>query len=184
MGLKENIDAVKQEISTEEQFLESIIKSERFFKKYKKIIVSIVVVAIVSGLSYGVVDYINEQKLNSSNEAYKTLMSNPKDEKALKTLQENNQKLYDLFVFTQAVKNSDKDMLKTLSKVEDPIVSDLASYQLQGINGTTDENSKLLKGMSLLHVGYKLMLEGKVQEAKLKFAQIEASSPLKTWQII
>ncbi|WNY98242.1 hypothetical protein SUSP_000660 [Sulfurospirillum sp. 'SP'] len=38
MGLKENIKAVKEEISTEEQFLEGMIKSERFFNRNKKYI--------------------------------------------------------------------------------------------------------------------------------------------------
>ena len=35
MALKDDIAGIKQEIGTEEQFLESIIKSELFIKKYK-----------------------------------------------------------------------------------------------------------------------------------------------------
>ncbi len=33
MSLKENVDYVKDELNTEEKFLESFVKVERFYKK-------------------------------------------------------------------------------------------------------------------------------------------------------
>ncbi len=35
MGLKDNLKAVKNELNTEEQFIENFIKGERFIRKYK-----------------------------------------------------------------------------------------------------------------------------------------------------
>ena len=70
MGLKENINAVKEELSTEEQFLESIIKGERFFKRNKKIIIGgLVLVALGIG-GYIINDALKTQKLKESNIAY------------------------------------------------------------------------------------------------------------------
>ena len=37
MAIKDDIDSIKEELNTQEQFLENIIKSERFLKKYKKV---------------------------------------------------------------------------------------------------------------------------------------------------
>ncbi len=37
MSLKENMDFVKEELNSEEKFLEGFVKLERFFKKYKLI---------------------------------------------------------------------------------------------------------------------------------------------------
>jgi hypothetical protein len=180
LGLKENIDAVKEEISTEEQFLESIIKGERFFKKYKKLIIAIVSLAFFGLVAYGVISYINKQKIEASNNAYKVLLSNPQDSEALNNLKTNNIRLYNLFVFSQAIQNDDKVALKELSaQKDDVIISDLAQYQLAGLEGQKEAKSDILRGMALLQEGYTLMVDGKVSEAKLKFAQIDLSSPVK-----
>lgn len=180
LGLKENIDALKQEISTEEQFLESIIKGERFFKKYKKVIISSVAVLFIGLGVYGGVSFVNERKIEASNEAYKVLISNPKDEQALNMLKDNNERLHKLFLFSQAIKNGDKVVLSELSSFkEDPILSDLSAYQLSGLEAKDEVKSELLRGLALLQAGYKLLLEDKINEAKLQFAQIDVSSPLK-----
>jgi hypothetical protein len=180
LGLKENIDAVKEEISTEEQFLESIIKGERFFKKYKKLIIAIISLAFFGLVAYGVISYINKQKIEASNNAYKVLLSNPQDSEALNNLKTNNIRLYNLFVFSQAIQNDDKVALKELSaQKDDVIISDLAQYQLAGLEGQKEAKSDILRGMALLQEGYTLMVDGKVSEAKLKFAQIDLSSPVK-----
>ena len=51
MALKDNIDFVKNEISSEEKFLEGFVRSENFFNKYKTIIIAAVVVVIVAVVS-------------------------------------------------------------------------------------------------------------------------------------
>jgi len=37
LSLKENIEAIKEELTVEEKFLESVIKTESFYKKNKKL---------------------------------------------------------------------------------------------------------------------------------------------------
>lgn len=180
MSLKENIEAVKKEIGTEEQFLEGIIKSERFFKKYKKSIIITSIVAVLAGSTYATLNVLKENRLESSNEAYNKLIKNPNDSESLTVLKDKNERLYNFYRFQKALENNDVKVLKELSEYkQDPIISDLASYQLDGLEGKSDSKSELLSGFIALQEGYKLLKADKVEEAKLKFAQIQLNSPLK-----
>ena len=174
MALKENIEAVKKEIGTEEQFLEGLIKSERFFKRYKKRIISVVVVAVLTGGTYATMSVLSENRLQASNEAYNKLLKNPSDDAAKMVLKNKNERLYNFYRFQQALESNDVATLKELAEYKkDPVISDLASYQLSGTK------SELLVGFIALQEGYKLLQVDKIKEAKLKFAQIDLNSPLK-----
>ncbi|MBE0491786.1 MAG: hypothetical protein IBX44_06000 [Sulfurospirillum sp.] len=180
MGLKENISAIKQEIGAEEQFLESMIKGERFIKKYKKIILAILIALAIFGVVYAVVNFVHERRLQAGNEAYLTLMSDAKDVKALESLASNNPQLHNLFMLTTALQNEDKIALQKLSQFKDDvIIADFAAYQLASFEGKTIQTSELFEGLVQLQKGYALMLKGKVAEARLEFALINDNSPLK-----
>jgi hypothetical protein len=179
LALKENIDAVKKEIGTEEQFLEGIIKSERFFKKYKKYIISVAVLAVITGSTYATMNVLKENRLQSSNEAYSKLIVNPNDTASKMILKDSNERLYNFYRFQIALEKNDVAVLEELAEYKkDPVISDLAAYQLSGLQNTSS-TSELLTGFIALQDGYKLLKEDKVKEAKLKFAQIDLNSPLK-----
>lgn len=86
MGLKENIKAVQEEFSTEEQFLEGMIKGERFFKRNKKYIISGLVLIVLGAATYAVNDVLTQQRLKASNEAYQILLKDANNQAALDTL--------------------------------------------------------------------------------------------------
>jgi len=180
LALKENIEAVKKEIGTEEQFLESIIKSERFFKKYKKRIISVAVIVVLAGGTYATLNALEENRLEVSNAAYNKLLKDPSDEASKIVLKDKNERLYNFYRFQMALESDDTDILKELAQYkQDPVISDLAAYQLSGIENKTSSSSELLSGFIALQEGYKLLQVDKVKEAKLKFAQIDLNSPLK-----
>ena len=180
LGIKENIKAVKEEISTEEQFLEGMIKSERFFRRNKVYIMGILASVVLATVSYGAYSVWEKERLKSSNEAYVTLIKDPSNENALRTLKAKNEKLYELVMFQTAVEKGDIDALKQLAlQNKNPIVADLIAYQIaQRENGALPK-SELFSGMVLLQEGYALLKENKIADAKVKFAQIEMNSPLK-----
>ncbi len=93
MGLKENIQVVKKEISTEEQFLEGMIKSERFFKRNKKYIFSAVALIVLGVSGYTIDTLMTEQRLKASNEAYTMLLKDANNTSAQGTLKQKNPKL-------------------------------------------------------------------------------------------
>ena len=180
MGLKENIQAVKEEISTEEQFLEGMIKGERFFNRNKKYIISALVLIALGAGWYAINDIMSKQRLKVSNEAYQALLKDANNTSALETLKAKNPKLYSMFVFETALVKGDFEALKTVSLSKDnPILADLATYQLSQLDLNATPKGELLAGMVLLQEGYDLLKEKKIEEARLKFAQMDANSPLK-----
>ncbi|MBP1680630.1 MAG: hypothetical protein H6Q35_969 [Proteobacteria bacterium] len=180
MGLKENIKAVKEEISTEEQFLEGMIKGERFFNRNKKYIISALVLLALGAGGYAINDVMANQRLKVSNAAYQALLMDANNTAARETLQAKNPKLYTMYVFETALAKGDVEALQSVSlSKENPILADLATYQLSQLDANKTPKGELLSGMVLLQEGYELLKEKKVEEARLKFAQIETSSPLK-----
>ena len=180
MGLKENIKAVKEEISTEEQFLEGMIKSERFFNRNKKYIISALVLLALGAGGYAINDVMASQRLKVSNVAYQALLKDANNTAALETLKAKNPKLYAMYTFETALAKGDIEALTQVSLSKDnPILADLATYQLSQLDANKSPKGELLSGMVLLQEGYELLKEKKVEEARLKFAQIETNSPLK-----
>ncbi len=172
MALKENIQAIKEEISTEEQFLENLIKGERFFKKYKLVIIGVIALAIVTSVGYSMNEYFKEKNLILTNKAYENLLKNPKDNDALETLKENK-KLYLAYKFLQASKSKNTQELKNLLNSEiDPILKDIAQYDLN------DDSSELYTNINYLVKGYELLKQNKIKEAKESFNQIPINSNL------
>jgi len=179
LSLKENISSIKEGIGAEEQFLESIIKGERFYKRYKRQIQVSVVAVILFAIGYTGYGIIKDRNLRISNKAYETLSANPKDKSALATLKDKNPTLYRVFLFQKAIKTSNiKELEQLLADKNNELLSDLSQYQLDQLKNSKVVNSKLLNGFSLLEEGFDLLKNGKITEAKLKFAQIDPNSPL------
>lgn len=173
MAIKDDVKAIKEQIGAEEQFLESVIKGERFFKKYKFPIIGAVILLVVFGVGYSITDYLKTKRLNETNEAYMLLLQNPTDTNALKTLKDGNPKLYEAFLFQKASKANDiKELKNIVNTSSDPIIKSIAIYELN--DGTSD----VLKDVQILLQGYSLLKENKIKEAHGKFAQISITSPL------
>ena len=184
MSLKENISMVKEELNAEEKFFENAIKAEKFFTKYKKLLIALAVsVVLVVGVNT-VYNYLQEGKAKAANAALLVLEKNPQDTQALKTLQENDSKLYDLFNLYTAVNNSDQAKLKELKSSKALAVADLAAYQLASLDANMKElnsyagkEDALLKDMALIQSAVLLMKENKMDEAHRKLETISSNSP-------
>ena len=184
MGLKENIDAVKKELSAEEQFLGSIIKAEGFLKKYKILLMVFAALLVTVALAYTFYKSNQEQNLIASNEAYAKLQTNPNDKEALEALKSKNPKLYELFLFSSEIKSADISKLNSLKpNLTDPILKDLLSYQEASLS-KKDLSSYSVKQKALLRVfakiqeAYLLLQDGKTKEAAVVLSLISADSPL------
>ena len=173
MAIKENINAIKQEITTEEQFLEGMIKGERFVKKYKNAIIGTVVVLVLAGVGYAGLDvYQNKQRI-VSNEAYDALVANPSDTKALETLKNSSTILYETYLAKLALNSGNKAELEALlASNADPLLKELASYEL---NQKADE---LLTNLVILQNAHSFLLDNKIEEAKVELSLIPEQSPL------
>ncbi len=186
MGLKENVEALKEELSAEEQFLESVIKAEGFFKRYKKLLIGVGAVVLVGLLAYVAIDYKKNHDLKVSNEAYQILEKNPSDATALATLKDKNPSLYALFVISDAIKSNDISKIEKMeSQIKDPILKDLASYQIsalqqdpQKVGQYAQNQDALLADFAKLEEAFLLFENKKDKKAKEILNNIPITSPL------
>lgn len=174
MAIKDDIKDVKERMDSQGQFLENIIKSELFIKKYKKPIVGTFIVVFLAVVVYLVVDYQKEAKFKKANESYNELILNPNDKEAAKKLKSLDKNLFTLFEFRQALDNNDSKKIDELSNLEDidKLLKDIISYE------AGKQSGEILSSYSAFMNGYAYLKEGKVEEANKEFIKISPSSGL------
>ena len=174
MAIKDDIKDVKERMDSQGQFLENIIKSELFIKKYKKPIVGTFIVVFLAIVVYLVVDYQKEAKFKKANESYSELILNPNDKEAAKKLQSLDKNLFTLFEFRQALDNNDSKKIDELSNLEgiDKLLKDIISYE------AGKQSGEILSSYSAFMKGYAYLKEGKVEEANKEFIKISPNSGL------
>lgn len=181
MSIKENVDYIKNELSNEEKFLENFVRTERFLKKYKKLIFTVVIAAVV-----GLIIYITKNSLDESNRYQSNLLLNSyiesADEKVLASLKDKNKKLYEVALFLQSRKDN------TPVEISLPFLKELAQFEAAKISGNNEElnnltmkNDFLLKEFALFNKALIFANEGKYQEAKDSLNQIPKDS--KTFEL-
>ena len=179
MSTKENIEYIKQELSSDEKLLESLLKTERFMKRYKKPLLASVVAVVLLVLGYMGYAWKKERDIIEANRLYTHLLQSPNDTAALAELKSKAPGLWALVRYSQAVRAKDAKSLQALSKLEDPIISDLASYHLAAL--ARDErklhdytlSGHILKDIAHLERAYLLYQKGKIAAAKRTLALIE-----------
>jgi hypothetical protein len=147
MSLKENVDYIKEELSSEEKFLESSLKAEKFYKKYKYVIFGIVGALVAYFIISSVMEYSANKTKSEANIAYLNALENPTDSTNLEQLKNLNTKLYEIALlktkkenvnlsvgylkeiqeYNKAVQNNDIATLDKLIATQDFLLKDFAS---------------------------------------------------------
>ena len=175
MSIKDSIDEAKKEFSSDEQMLASAFKLERFYKKNKIAILSLVAVVVLFFGSRVVMDMITESRLNSANDAYMRLTQDENSTEALETLKEKNPKLFELYSYKRAVQKGDVEALKSLANSKNEFISDMSSYHLSILEGK-ESNSELYKEIATLNNAYLFMKDGQMDDAKNELDLIDEQS--------
>ncbi len=171
------IDDVKKELSGDEKMLASAFKAEKIYKKHKLKIFAVVGITIAYFAGTAIMENVTQTKKETANVAYLTLIKDAKNTDALNTLKTNNPALFELYSYQNAVKNTNKEMLKTLSNSKNEIIADLASYHLAVIEGKPSD-SKFNTDISKVHNAALLINEGKTEEAREELELIPEASPV------
>ena len=180
MSLKEDIQAVKEELSTEEKFLESVIKTESFFKKNKKLIYSISAILLIAILGYTGYDYKKEMDLKKSNEDYMQLITKGENKALEEDLKAKNPKLYSLYLFQKAMKSNDIKNIEALNN-NDAILKSLKEYQLSSLKKSGlmqyAGSHEILKEFAYLQAAYLELEKKNFQKANDILSFITPTSP-------
>jgi len=170
LSLKENIEVIKEELSAEEKFLESVIKTESFYKKNKKIIIGVslaVLIGVIGSMGY---NYLKEQKAQKANTLYMSLLQKPDHETEAK-LKAINPKLFELYSMREALKKGDVQELKSIkNSTKDPILKDLLTYQVDSLEEKdllkyVGGNDPILKDFANLEAAYLALEKGDRKKA-------------------
>jgi hypothetical protein len=173
MSLKENVEYIKEEISTQESFLENFFKVEKFAKKYKKPLIGFTVAIVVAIAGVNINSYIKEQNRLKANTLFEQALKNPQDSKLLDSLKQADGKLYNIALYL-------KDNT-TITDVE--FLKELAIYN-KAIKQNDDKtiakatiNQKfLLKDFAIFNQALILAQKGDYKAAKDKLALIPITS--------
>lgn len=182
METKENIEFIKKELDSEEKLLESVIRVEKFYKRYKKPIIVGVGVAIVATILYFGYEWKKEYDIQKANIAYNRLLQNPQDKSALDELRSTDKRLYTLYLYQKALSSEDLKAFEQVAASDDPILADLANYHIAVLQkdqkrlDSYASDETLLKEMALLDEAYLLMKSGELQKAKSKLDAVPQNS--------
>ena len=177
MSIKENVDYIKEELSSQEKFLENFVKGERFYKKYKTLIFAFIAIAILGGIGLVIKNNIDESNKLKANIAFNKVLENSTDTQALEELKNTNEKLYEVALFLQAKKEN-----KAVD-INIPLLKELSKYQVALANKNVDEltnlsmqNDFLLKEFAIFNKALLLSNEGKYDDAKSTLKLIPQTS--------
>ena len=183
MSTKDNIDFIKQEVSSQEKFLEGFFHIEKYYRKYKIPILAIAVVAIVAIIGYNVNNYIEGQDKIKANAAYNALQKEHSAEQE-SLLKKYAPKLHQVYAFRQFLDGK----IDTAPALDIGILQDILDYQQAtlGRDATMLDKYSLgqeasLKDMALLSQSFLLIKEGDSKQAIALLDTIPATSQLQTF---
>jgi len=186
VSLKENIDMVKDELNQEEKLFESAVRTERFVKKYKMPLLSVIFAVVVVIIGNTLYQANLAETISKSNAAYLTLLASPDDAEASTVLKETNPSLYDAWQLKLALAGQDEAKLEALKSSSSDVVSDLATYELAALKKDKAalkdyalNQDAILKDLAILNEAVLLMQEGKTAEAKERLSLIDEDSSFK-----
>jgi len=174
MSLKENIDFLKDEITTEEKFFEGFFKLEKIWKKYKIVIIGIVVVGFVGFIGTNITQYIQLQNKIKANKSFNALLNNPQDTKAKETLKGLNPELLTIATYLTSGKTKvvNIEFLDKLTKFN----SAISNNDLDALNKIGLDSKFLLKEYALFQKALAQTISKKYTDAKETLSLIPENS--------
>jgi len=178
MSLKENVDYIKEEITNEEKFFENFFKVEKFYKKYKIIIILTVIAVLGYFIGNNILSYVKEQNAIAANNAYNTLMKNPEDKNSIEILKDKNKQLLEIALY----KNNKIDIVKDtifLDKITQ-FNNAIKQNDITVLNKLILDPSFVLKDYAIFNKALILTNNGEFKKAKIALENISKDSQVNT----
>ncbi|EOH7940554.1 TPA: hypothetical protein ACW339_000582, partial [Campylobacter jejuni] len=176
-GLKDNLKAVKNELNTEEQFIENFIKGERFIRKYKFYISAVVIILVAWFAGNFIISKINDYKTKEANEIYANLIQDPSNKNLLEQLKNKNTNLYAIFLLKENINDFNNTTLQNeLKQIYNNAQTNTLLKNIIALS--LGDKSIFLKNYDKLLEAYKLLEQNKIEEANVLLSQIKENSSL------
>jgi len=185
LSIKNDIEMLKEELSSEEKFFEKAVVTEKFVKKYKNVMIGslVAVVALVGGnIAY---EANKQSKITSANEQVALLNENPDNTQAQENLKSLSPNLYDVWKLSKAVADKDIASLKELESSKTSLVGDIAAYELSqnskdisALDSYASKQDAIYKDLATLQSAIVLMNKGDIDSAHQKLSNISIGSSL------
>ncbi|EAI4352141.1 hypothetical protein ACQDRZ_000815 [Campylobacter jejuni] len=177
MGLKDNLKAVKNELNTEEQFIENFIKGERFIRKYKFYISAVVIILVAWFAGNFIISKINDYKTKEANEIYANLIQDPSNKNLLEQLKNKNTNLYAIFLLKENINDLNNTAFQNeLKQIYNNAQTNTLLKNIIALS--LGDKSIFLKNYDKLLEAYKLLEQNKIEEANVLLSQIKENSSL------
>lgn len=178
MGLKDNLKAVKNELNTEERFIENFIKGERFIRKYKFYISAVVIILVAWFAGNFIISKINDYKTKEANEIYANLIQDPSNKNLLEQLKNKNTNLYTIFLLKENINDLNNTAFQNeLKQIYNNAQTNTLLKNIIALSFLGDK-SIFLKNYDKLLEAYKLLEQNKIEEANVLLSRIKENSSL------
>ncbi|TLD87830.1 tetratricopeptide repeat protein [Helicobacter sp. MIT 05-5294] len=178
MSLKQNVDFIKEEMSNDEKMLEGLIRFEGWFKRYKIPLIALAVGIVLLSLGYMGNNYYQEKKQQEISALYTESLKG--DEEAIALLKDSKSRLYDLYLFQNALKGNNLEELKALESSKDPVIAQFAKAQNASLNHDLSTLDSQVSGdFGYLQAAFLEIQAGKIQEAKVILSKIQNDSSVR-----
>ena len=182
MSVKNNLDFIKSEFSSDEKIIENAFKLEILYKRYKHIIWGALGVVAILAVFLGAKSLIVESNAQKSSEILSNLLKNPSDDNLRASLQKSNENLYNLFLLKESLDKGNTADLQGLESAKNEFVQYLANYHL----GSFERDSALLEksdkyalgDLAKIESAYMMIQNGKIADAKNILNTIPTDSQL------
>jgi len=171
-----NLEDVKKELSSDEKLLAQAFQLEKFYKKHKIKILTTLAVIIIVIVGLNLKDYIHQKNLEAANSALLALQKDPNNKEALNTLKSKNPKLYALYEYSVNANSANLKGLEDI-KTTDAFLQDVIKYH-QNVIKRTPGDSLYYNNLAVVEKAYKLIKEGKKDEAKELISTVPSNSPV------
>lgn len=169
----DNLEYIKEGLSTQEQILGQAIAGERFARKHKGKIIGIVVLAVLAIIYFSVAHFVEQNTIKSNNALYTKLLANPADASLQNELEKANINLFALFALQQTKEGNNTALIdRALSGIKDENLRQI-------LLASKGENVSLMGDYETLIAGFKELKNTKFEAAKLEFSKIPENSNLK-----
>src|SRR5574344_1326465 len=176
MSIKDDVNYLKNELNNEEKLLENFVKLERFFKKYKKIIYVLILLAIITPIAIFTKNKIDQSNLYKANIALNNYLEQG-DDSSLEYLKNKNQSLYEVALFLTAKKELSE------INISSKYLKELLEYQIAAkemnfdkLDALRKNDDFLIKDYAILHEAIILVNQEEYEKAKAILEEINQDS--------